>query len=258
MKGIYSMAGNTNPLTFKDGNLQPGQALGNLPLNVALTADNQTINPGVTPFIRIVSDNTTAANRTFTLFKGAYQGQQICLTLVPTSAGVATGRAQLASSGNTVLTGGTWEPAVNDSLMLQWDGITSVWREIGRAVAAQQLVSGTYTPTFTAGTNVGTATAGVAHYIRVGTQVSVWGTGSIASTTATNTASIFTISLPIASDLAAAGDLTGSGNILSATSVASAGVTITAGTTDNNASCAYNAAQTAAGTLGYSFSYTVL
>lgn len=252
------MAGNTNPVTFRDANLQPGQALGNLPLNVALTADNQTINPGVTPFIRVVSDNTTAANRTFTLFAGSYQGQQIVITLVPTSAGVATGRAQLLSTGNVNLAGGTWEPAVNDSLILQWDGTTGIWRELGRATAAQQLVAGTYTPTFSAGTNVATATTGVAHYIRVGTQVSVWGTGSIASTAATNTASAFTISLPIASDLAAAGDLTGSGNIISASGTASAGVTITADTSGNTASCAYNAAQTAAGTLGYSFSYTVL
>jgi hypothetical protein len=252
------MSGNTNPVTFRDGNLQPGQALGNLPLNIALTADNQTINPGVTPFIRIVSNNTTAANRTFTLFAGSYQGQVIYLTLVPTSNGTSTGRAQLLSSGNTALTGGTWEPAVGDSLILQWDGTSSVWREIARAGASSQVLSGTYTPTFTAGTNVATATAGVAHYIRVGTQVSVWGTGSIASTAATSTASEFGISLPIASDLAAAGDLTGSGNILSATSVASAGATITADTTNNRASVAYNAAQTAAGTLGYSFSYTVL
>ena len=252
------MSGNTNPVTFRDGNLQPGQALGNLPLNVALTADDQTINPGVTPFIRIVSDNTTASNRTFTLFAGSYMGQIIYLTLVPTSAGVSTGRAQLLSTGNVSLTGGTWEPAVNDSLVLQWDGTSSKWREITRAVAAQQLISGTYTPTFTAVTNVATATAGLAHYARIGNEVMVWGTGSIASTAATSTASEFDISLPIASDLAAAGDLTGSGNILSATGTASAGVTITADTTNNRANCLYNAAQTAAGTLGYSFSYTVI
>lgn len=252
------MSGNTNPVTFRDANLQPGQALGNLPLNVALTSDNQIINPGVTPFIRIVSDNTTAANRTFSLFSGSYQGQQICLTLVPTSGGTATGRAQLLSTGNVNLAGGTWEPAVNDSLMLQWDGTTGIWREIGRTTAATQLISGTYTPTFTAVTNVATATAGLAHYARIGNEVMVWGTGSIASTAAANTASEFDISLPIASDLAAAGDLTGTGSILSATGTVSAPVVLTADTTNNRANALYNAAQTAAGTLGYSFSYTVI
>lgn len=252
------MSGNTNPVTFHDGYLKPGQALGSLPLNVVLNADNLVINPGVTPFIRVVSDNTTAANRTFSLFAGSYQGHQIVITLVPTSAGVATGRAQLLSTGNVNLAGGTWEPAVNDSIILQWDGTTGVWRELGRSVAAQQLISGTYTPTFTAVTNVATATAGLAHYARIGTQVMVWGTGSIESTTASDTASEFDISLPIASDLAAAGDLTGTGSILSATGVPSAAVVLTADTTNNRANALYNAAQNAAGTLGYSFSYTVL
>lgn len=251
------MSGNTNPVSFREGYLQPGQSLGNLPLNVALRADNQTINPGVTPFIRLTSDNTTAANRTFSLFAGSFMGQVIYITLTANGA-VTTGRAQLLSTGNTSLTGGSWEPAVGDSIVLQWDGMSAVWRELTRATASQLLLSGTYTPTFLAGTNVATATAGLAHYIQVGTQVSVWGTGSIASTAASDTASAFTITVPIASDLTAAGDLTGSGNILSATSVPSAGVVITAQTTLNTASCAYNAAQTAAGTLGYSFSYTVI
>jgi hypothetical protein len=96
------------------------------------------------------------------------------------------------------------------------------------------------------------------HYMRLGNEVFCWGTGSIASTAATDTASEFDISLPIASDLAAAGDLTGTGTILSATGVPSASCVITADTTNNRANVLYNAAQTAAGTLGYSFSYTVL
>lgn len=244
--------------SFRSGNLQPGFGLGENPQNVSLAADNTSI--FVTrnqPWLRLVSNDTTAANRTFTLTSGPVDGYVLTLTLVPNGA-VTTGRAQLLSTGNVNLSGGTWEPAVNDYLTLQWDALSATWREVARQGAGQQLVAGTYTPTFLAGTNVATATAGLAHYQRIGNQVFVSGTGSIASTAAANTASAFTVTLPIASDLAAAGDVTGSGDILSATGTASAGVVISAEITANTATFAYNAAQTAAGTLGYTFAYTVI
>jgi len=252
------MTGNGTPGNFQDGYLIAGQALGNLPQNIVLNADDLVLNPRLTPFLRIVSDNATATSRSFSLFAGSYMGQIIYLTLVPTTAGVSTGKAELLSTGNVSLTGGTWTASVGDTLQLMWDGTSGLWREIARASASEILLAGTYTPTFTAGTNVATATAGLAHYQRIGTQIFVSGTGSIASTAATNTASAFTVSLPVASDLAAAGDLTGSGAILSATSVVSAPVIIVAETTANTATFSYNAAQTAAGTLGYSFAYTVI
>lgn len=250
------MGGTTNPGSFRSGYLQPGTAVGNLPINVGLNADNLVVNVGSNGYLRLVSDNATSTNRTFSLAGGAYMGQVLYITVV----GSSTNQVELLSTGNVSLTGGTWTATVGDSIMLIWDGLasTQVWREITRATASQILIAGTYTPTFTAGTNVAVATTGLAHYYRIGTQVSVYGTGSISSTAATNTASTFGISLPIASNLAAVGDLTGSGNILSATGTPSASCTITGDAANDRAAVAYNAAQTAAGTLGYSFAYTVI
>ena len=241
--------------TFRSGNLAPGFGLGENSLNVSLAADNtQIFVARNTPYIRLTSDNATATNRTFTLTSGPVDGYVLKIVLVGTS----SNKAELLSTGNVTLTGGTWTASVNDYIMLQWDALSAIWREVCRYQASTQTLSGTYTPTFTAGTNVATATAGLAHYQRVGNEVTVSGTGSIASTAATNTASAFGVSLPIASNLAAAGDLTGSGNLLSASGTASAGATITADTTNDRANVQYNAAQTAAATLGYTFTYTVI
>lgn len=239
---------------FHNGYLEQGAALGNLVLNVGLNADNIVVNMRRRAFLRLVSDNATATNRTFALTNGAVQGQVVTITLV----GSSTNAAELLSTGNVSLTGGTWTAAVGDSIMLMWDATSVIWRELGRASASAILISGTYTPTFTAGTNVASATAGVAHYLRIGTQVSVWGTGSIGSTTASNTASTFGVSLPIASNLGAVGDLTGTGSLLSAGTVVSTSASIVGDAANDRAAVSYNAAQTAAATFGYSFAYTVI
>src|SRR5688572_3758495 len=163
------MGGISNPVSFRDGYLKPGAALGNLAMNVGLNADNLVINVGTNGYLRLTSDNATATNRSFSLAGGAWMGQVLTITLV----GSSTNAAELLSTGNVSLTGGTWTAAVGDSIVLIWDGMasTQVWRELTRAQAGQTLIAGTYTPTFTAGTNVATATVGLAHYYRIGTQV---------------------------------------------------------------------------------------
>lgn len=288
--------------SFRNANLVPGMALGELYQNTTLSADDTQINVYRNPFLRLSSDNTTSTNRTFTLTNGAVDGQILYINMVPLGA-VTTGRAELASTGNVNLTGGTWSPAVNDVLMLQWDATSTLWREITRTMPGTTgtgsivystsptivtptltnptVTTGTFaTPAITsptisgtagnlfgttksaatgvAGTNVASITPGVEHYIQVGAQVFVQGVGTIASTAAASTASAFTLSLPVASNLGATGDLSGSGVILSATGTESAPIIFTANTGSDLAAGAYNAAQTASATFTYQYTYTVI
>lgn len=273
--------------TFRNANLVPGMALGNLYTNVTLSADNTQINVYRNPYLRLTSDNTTSTNRTFTLTNGAVDGQILIISLLPLG-GVTTGRAELASTGNVNLTGGTWSPAVYDSLVLIWDAALVLWKELARtqpgSTGTGSIVYSTSptitTPTLTsatisgtagnlyattraaatgvAGTNVATLTPGIEHYMRIGAQVFVQGVGSISSTAATQTASDFTLSLPVASNLGATADLSGSGVILSATGTDSTPIIITGDIAGDVASCVYNANQTAAATFTYQYMYTVI
>jgi hypothetical protein len=118
------------PNTFHDANLEPGMALGAIGPTVALTADNQFINVSYKRFqmVRLTSDNTTAANRTFTLSGGAIDGHLLYLHFVSGSSTTC----QLADSGNVALSA-AWEPLQNDTLTLMWDATSAVWRELSRA-----------------------------------------------------------------------------------------------------------------------------
>ena len=64
----------------------------------------------------------------------------------------------------------------------------------------QYIASGTYTPTFTNGTNVAASASPSGFWIRVGNVVTVWVTGTI-DPTAAGTSTLLGISLPIASNL---------------------------------------------------------
>lgn len=112
---------------FHSSQMQPGAALGMLPMEVSLVADNTAL-AEIAPYqlLKITSDNTTAANRTFTIPNGAIVGQQLLLTLI--SAGATT--CQLADSGNVALSA-AWEPTQDDTLSLVWQG--SKWIEVARA-----------------------------------------------------------------------------------------------------------------------------
>ncbi len=115
--------------TFKSSNLVPGMALGQDPTNVMLTADNQYVQVayGRVGFLRLSSNDTTAASRTFTLSNGAVDGQVMCVHFVS----AASTTAQLADSGNVKLSA-AWEPTVDDTLTLMWDKLSAVWREVAR------------------------------------------------------------------------------------------------------------------------------
>lgn len=77
-------------------------------------------------------------------------------------------------------------------------------------VTAANLASGTYTPTLANITNTSGLTGRISHYIRVGNEVTVTGRAEVNSTT--TGAGSFSVSLPIASNLASTSDLSGSGS----------------------------------------------
>jgi hypothetical protein len=79
------------------------------------------------------------------------------------------------------------------------------------AAAATAAASGTYTPTITLGTNAASSTAFLNKYTRVGTIVTVYGRALITFTSAINTA--FTVSLPIATNMADSNTLVGTGSM---------------------------------------------
>lgn len=117
----YNTYGNYNSRYLQEGN-----PVGLTPLEVSLVADNTNVDVSNYQMVKITSDNTTAANRTFTVTDGIVVGHQLFLTLV--SAGSTT--AQLADSGNVALSA-AWEPLVDDVLQLVWQG--SKWVEVSRA-----------------------------------------------------------------------------------------------------------------------------
>lgn len=112
---------------FHDGYLVQGEPLGMVEQDFLLTADNTAIilNPK-TALLRLQSNDTTAANRTFTLTPGYKMGQQLMLVFV--SAGGTS--AQLQDAGNVALSA-DWEPTQYDTLNLVWIG--DIWVEIARS-----------------------------------------------------------------------------------------------------------------------------
>lgn len=112
---------------FRDGYLVKGEPLGALPQDVTLTADDTTIILGQqTALVRLYSDNTTAANRTFLLPPGWIVGQDLSLVLM---SGAST-TCQLQDSG-TVALSAAWTPLQYDTLRLMWTGTN--WVEMCRS-----------------------------------------------------------------------------------------------------------------------------
>lgn len=241
--------------SFRSNNILPGFGLGENSLNVSLSADNQQI--FVTrnaPFIRLTSDNATATNRTFTLTQGPTDGFLLKICLV----GGALNKAELLSTGNVLLTGGTWTASAGDYLTIQWDQTSLTWREISRMQSIGQTLSGIYTPTMTTGANVATATPLQGIYQRVGNVVYVSGASLVTTTAAANTASQFFVSLPIVSNLATAADLSGNANRQAATGTAFSAGTVQADIAADRAQVDFNSSQTTAAGMVWTFSYIII
>jgi hypothetical protein len=113
---------------FRSGYLYQGTPLGATPKQVTLTADDTVIDVMSTPIAMLLigSDNTTAANRTFTITSSTILGHQLDIIFI---SGASTA-AQLVDTGNVQLNG-NWEPTQYQSISLQWNG--DYWVEIGRS-----------------------------------------------------------------------------------------------------------------------------
>lgn len=115
---------------FRPGYLEQGSPLGNLRTSVMLSADDTVINTSGVSYLSLQSDNTTAANRTFTLTSSTLEGQMLYLVFESGSSYTC----QLADSGNVALSA-AWEPLQYDSLTLMWDHTASKWVEVARSQA---------------------------------------------------------------------------------------------------------------------------
>lgn len=118
----------------------------------------------------------------------------------------------------------------------------------------QYVASGTYTPTLTNGSNVSSSSIATCQWIRVGNVVTVSG-AIFVDPTAASTATVVSISLPIASNF------TGSSNLGGAAaygSTANEAWNLTANSATDVASLIGWAQETASHTFGFSFTYVVL
>jgi hypothetical protein len=115
--------------------------------------------------------------------------------------------------------------------------------------------SGVYTPTAVAILNVSAVTPALAHWIRVGNQVTVTGLLTAIDPVA-NAQTQFSLTLPVASNIGATTDLAG---LLSCSTTTSGGYGVVYGGIANDvAICDYFSVTTVADTLGYTFTYTVI
>jgi len=124
---------------FRDGTLQQGQAFQSVSKTVYLTADNTAVPIDLETLILIGSDNTTAANRTFTLGASTVGAGHVVTLIFNTGASTT---CQLADSGTMQLTP-AWEPVQYDTLTLMSDGTN--WNELSRGTSAGNVTSAAIT-----------------------------------------------------------------------------------------------------------------
>ncbi|MCZ4244986.1 hypothetical protein [Pedobacter punctiformis] len=130
--------------------------------------------------------------------------------------------------------------------------------EVNGNIKADNLGSGVYTPTFTAGANTTSAGGTDAHFMRLGNQVTVYGTVQATLTSGGSNSSV-TISLPIASTLTNANDVVGHGSVGYAGY--NPGVVVTGDVANARAVLVINAFSSAGNgitvNVPYSFTYTI-
>lgn len=113
---------------FRPGYLQQGSPLGASRKQVMLVADDTQVDVAGVSYLELSSDNTTAANRTFSLVQSQKLGQELMIVFISGSSTTC----QLADSG-TVKLSAAWEPSQYDALTLMWNG--SFWIELARSQA---------------------------------------------------------------------------------------------------------------------------
>lgn len=136
-----------------------------------------------------------------------------------TANSIRTGYLQFAAGGAVVLYA---DPASSTGVVLNTNGGSVVLSQAGNVVctgniAAANLLSGSYTPTLFNSVNISSSSAHVCYYVKVGTQVIVYGTVNIDPTSASSFTELG-ISLPIPSTLSLANQLAGTGSTFTSAS----------------------------------------
>jgi len=114
---------------FRDGYMAKGTPLGATSTSVTLIADNTPLDMTGIGLLLLGSNNTTAANRTFTLGVSKLVGHMLTITF---TTGAST-TAQLVNTGIQKLQA-DWEPTQYDSIQLISDGTN--WLEAGRGAGS--------------------------------------------------------------------------------------------------------------------------
>jgi len=114
---------------FRNGNLVVGQTLGATYVTVQLTANNQTVNPGLNQIVFLQSDSSTAASRAFNIVDSTVIGQQVSF-IFESESPLSCELLYTPGVGNVIIVS-LWSPVQYDCLTLCWDGI--VWVEVSRS-----------------------------------------------------------------------------------------------------------------------------
>lgn len=117
---------------------------------------------------------------------------------------------------------------------------------------------GTYTPTASALTNVSTITPSSAHWMRVGSTVTVSGVVVVATTAAASTITEFELDLPVASNLGSFSDLAGTSAATTQTTTQTTPCGILANPANDTAEFRYISGTASSVVWAYTFSYEVI
>jgi hypothetical protein len=155
----------------------------------------------------------------------------------------------------------TGDTALTERMRIAQTGAVSVVGALSAAtfsITEGAVISGTYTPTLTNGTNVNASTSAVCSYSRVGAVVTVSGVIAVATTAAGGTASAVGISLPIASNLGDFSDCCGAGSRIAAGGTLYESCAIFGDTANNRAHLQFNAALVATNSVCFTFTYRII
>ena len=194
---------------------------------------------------------TTYANGIIVSFKAASDNTG-ATTLTVNAIGTRSVR-KVTTAGDEALTGGEIQ---QDGVYLAHystaaNGGSGGWLLVNPSLPVS--ITGTYTPTITAGANVAATNSYTCYYTRTGNQVHVWGLVDI-DPTAASTPTTFSISLPIASNFTAVQHLSG---IATHRNAVAGGMYADA--TNDRAICDYTTtANVSNGTFSFFFDYVVL
>lgn len=180
----------------------------------------------------------------------------ISTTLANAIAGTYVTTSGSQSGTHTLFTGGlTLSPGIKRFST----STTGIAVEVARASPVstdpQNVYSGTYTPSFTTGTNVTGASGSAMTWMRVGNAVTVSGGVTVTTTAGSATSSDFQMTLPVASTLASLVQLAGAGSYQALNSES---YMIFGDSSTHRAAFTFKSNNTAARNMAFTFTYVVI